>query len=102
MSSLASAGAKPPTYQPSAILTSAGVAGAGSREAALRWCSPCRYSGRIEDTDQVPLDRGVNAMQKNYATSVKRGQLTQDYVDQRLKLIQPTLSKRTCPCGRSG
>jgi 3-hydroxyacyl-CoA dehydrogenase len=31
-------------------------------------------------------------IQKNYATSVKRGRFTQAFVDERLKLIQPTLS----------
>ncbi len=46
----------------------------------------------LKDADQPALDRGLASIQKNYATSVKRGRLTQDYVDERLKLIQPTLS----------
>jgi 3-hydroxyacyl-CoA dehydrogenase len=46
----------------------------------------------LKDADQAALDRGFANIQKNYATSVKRGRFTQDFVDERLKLIQPTLS----------
>jgi 3-hydroxyacyl-CoA dehydrogenase len=46
----------------------------------------------LKEADQAALDRGVANIQKNYATSVKRGRFTQDFVEQRLKLIQPTLS----------
>ena len=46
----------------------------------------------LKEADQAALDRGLGNIQKNYATSVKRGRFTQDFVDERLKLIQPTLS----------
>jgi 3-hydroxyacyl-CoA dehydrogenase len=46
----------------------------------------------LKEADQAALDRGVANIQKNYATSVKRGRFTQDFVEQRLKLIQPTLN----------
>jgi len=46
----------------------------------------------LKETDQAALDRGVANIQKNYASSVKRGRFTQQFVDERLKLIQPTLS----------
>src|SRR6185437_12426567 len=46
----------------------------------------------LKEADQVALDRGLANIQKNYATSVKRGRFTQQFVDERLKLIQPTLS----------
>jgi 3-hydroxyacyl-CoA dehydrogenase len=46
----------------------------------------------VKEADQAALDRGVAAIQKNYANSVKRGRFTQQFVDERLKLIQPTLS----------
>jgi 3-hydroxyacyl-CoA dehydrogenase len=46
----------------------------------------------LKDADQAALDRGFANIQKNYATSVKRGRFTQDFADERLKLIQPTLS----------
>jgi len=46
----------------------------------------------LKETDQATLDRGVANIQKNYASSVKRGRFTQHFVDERLKLIQPTLT----------
>jgi 3-hydroxyacyl-CoA dehydrogenase len=46
----------------------------------------------LKDTDQAALDRGLANIQKNYANSVKRGRFTQQFVDERMKLIQPTLS----------
>jgi 3-hydroxyacyl-CoA dehydrogenase len=46
----------------------------------------------LKETDQAALDRGIANIQKNYANSVKRGRLTQQSADERLKLIQPTLS----------
>jgi 3-hydroxyacyl-CoA dehydrogenase len=45
----------------------------------------------LKETDQAALDRGLSNIQKNYANSVKRGRFTQQFVDERLKLIQPTL-----------
>ena len=47
---------------------------------------------RIKETDQAALDKGMNIIRKNYDTSVKRGRFTQQFVDERLKLITPTLS----------
>ena len=46
----------------------------------------------LKETDQAALDRGLSTIQKNYANSVKRGRFTQVYVDERLKLIKPTLA----------
>ena len=46
----------------------------------------------LKEADQAALDRGLANIQKNYANSRKRGRFTQEYVDQRLKLIKPTLS----------
>jgi 3-hydroxyacyl-CoA dehydrogenase len=46
----------------------------------------------LKDTDQAALERGLANVQKNYATSVKRGRFTQEYVDERMKMIKPTLS----------
>jgi 3-hydroxyacyl-CoA dehydrogenase len=46
----------------------------------------------LKDADQPALDRGLATIQKNYASSVKRGRFTQEFVDERLKLIRPTLS----------
>jgi 3-hydroxyacyl-CoA dehydrogenase len=46
----------------------------------------------LKDADQPALDRGMATIQKNYASSVKRGRFTQQFVDECLKRIQPTLS----------
>lgn len=46
----------------------------------------------LKDADQPALDRGLATIQKNYQNSVKRGRLTQQCVDERIKLIQPTLT----------
>jgi 3-hydroxyacyl-CoA dehydrogenase len=46
----------------------------------------------LKDADQPALDRGMANIQKNYASSVKRGRFTQQFVDDCLKRIQPTLS----------
>jgi 3-hydroxyacyl-CoA dehydrogenase len=46
----------------------------------------------LKEADQAALDRGLANIYKNYATSVKRGRFTQQFVDERLELIRPTLS----------
>lgn len=46
----------------------------------------------LKETDQAALDRGLSNIQKNYASSVARGRFTQAFVDERLKLIRPTLT----------
>jgi 3-hydroxyacyl-CoA dehydrogenase len=46
----------------------------------------------LKEADQAALDRGMANIQKNYASSVARGRFTQQFVDERLKLIQPTLT----------
>jgi 3-hydroxyacyl-CoA dehydrogenase len=46
----------------------------------------------LKEADQPALDRGLATIQKNYQSSVKRGRLTQRFVDERLQLIKPTLS----------
>ena len=45
----------------------------------------------LKESDQAALDRGLANIQKNYANSVKRGRFTQQFVDERLNLIRPTL-----------
>ena len=46
----------------------------------------------LKDTDQPALDRGLATIQKNYANSVKRGRMTEEFVVERMKLITPTLT----------
>jgi 3-hydroxyacyl-CoA dehydrogenase len=46
----------------------------------------------LKEADQAALDRGLATIQRNYLSSVKRGRFTQQFVDERLQLIHPTLS----------
>ena len=46
----------------------------------------------LKETEQTALDRGLATIRKNYETSVKRGRFTQQFMDERLKLIKPTLT----------
>ena len=46
----------------------------------------------LKDADQPALDRGMEVIRKNYASSLKRGRFTQRFVDERLQLIKPLLS----------
>jgi 3-hydroxyacyl-CoA dehydrogenase len=45
----------------------------------------------LKEVDQPALDRGLAKIQKNYASSVQRGRFTQQFVDERMALITPTL-----------
>lgn len=45
----------------------------------------------LKDADQAAIDRGIANIRKNYAISVQRGRFMQGYVDERMKLISPTL-----------
>ncbi len=46
----------------------------------------------LKEVDQPALDHGLAKIRKNYASSVQRGRFTQQFVDERLALITPTLS----------
>jgi 3-hydroxyacyl-CoA dehydrogenase len=45
----------------------------------------------LKEADQAALDRGLATIRKNYASSVKRGRFTQQFVDECLDRIQPSL-----------
>lgn len=45
----------------------------------------------LKETEQAALDRGLATIRKNYETSVKRGRFTQQFMDERMQLIKPTL-----------
>jgi 3-hydroxyacyl-CoA dehydrogenase len=46
----------------------------------------------LKETEQAALDRGMNTIRKNYENTMKKGRLTQQQMDDRLKLITPTLT----------
>jgi 3-hydroxyacyl-CoA dehydrogenase len=72
----------------SAAVVGAGTMGGGITMALANAGIPVL----LKETDQAALDRGLATIQKNYANSVKRGRFTQQFMDERLKLIKPTLS----------
>jgi len=45
----------------------------------------------VKETAQDALDRGISTIRKNYATTVSKGRLTQQAMDQRMSLITPQL-----------
>ena len=46
----------------------------------------------LREAEQAALDRGMNTIRKNYDNSVKKGRFTQQQMDDRMKLIKPTLA----------
>jgi 3-hydroxyacyl-CoA dehydrogenase len=46
----------------------------------------------ILETSQAALDKGLATIRRNYESSVKRGKLTPDKLEARMRLLQPTLS----------
>ena len=73
-------------------LNSVGIVGAGTMGGGIAMVfANAGTPVLLKDTDQAALDRGIANIQKNYANSVKRGRFTQPFVDERLKLIRPTL-----------
>jgi 3-hydroxyacyl-CoA dehydrogenase len=45
----------------------------------------------LKETTQELLDKGLATIRKNYAATVQKGRLTQQQMDERMALIQPTL-----------
>ncbi len=82
-----------PKDTPTIPVNSVAIVGAGTMGGGIAMvCANAGIPVVIKDTDQAALDHGLATIQKNYATSVKRGRFTQQYVDERLKLIKTTLN----------
>jgi len=54
-------------------------------------CANAGIEVRLRDATHAALDAGMAAVRHNYASSVKRGRLTEEAVDERLARIQPQL-----------
>jgi 3-hydroxyacyl-CoA dehydrogenase len=81
-----------PKDTPLIPVKTAGVVGAGTMGGGIAMVlANAGIPVLVKEVDQAALDRGMASIQKNYANSVKRGRFTQQFVDERLKLIQPTL-----------
>jgi len=82
-----------PKETPLIPVNSAAVVGAGTMGGGIAMVlANAGISVLLKEADQAALDRGMATIQKNYASSVKRGRFTQQFVDDCLKRIQPTLS----------
>jgi len=81
-----------PKETPIVPVNSVGVVGAGTMGGGIAMVfANAGIPVLLKETDRAALDRGLANIQKNYANSVKRRRLTQQFVDERLKLIRPTL-----------
>ena len=82
-----------PKETPVIPVNSAAVVGAGTMGGGIAMVfANAGIPLLLKETDQAALDRGLANIQKNYANSIKRGRFTQQFVDERLKLIKPTLT----------
>jgi 3-hydroxyacyl-CoA dehydrogenase len=82
-----------PKETPVVPINSAAVVGAGTMGGGIAMVfANAGIPVLLKDADQAALGRGLANIQRNYATSVKRGRFSQQFVDERLKLIRPTLS----------
>ncbi len=82
-----------PKDTPVIPVNSIAIVGAGTMGGGIAMvCANAGITVLLKDTDQAALDRGLANIKKNYATSVKRGRFTQEFVDERIRMIKPTLS----------
>ena len=82
-----------PKETPLITVRSAAVVGAGTMGGGIAMVlANAGIPVLLKEADQAAMDRGLANIQKNYANSVKRGRFTQQFADERLKLIQPTLT----------
>jgi 3-hydroxyacyl-CoA dehydrogenase len=81
-----------PKETPIVPVNSVGIIGAGTMGGGIAMVfANAGIPVLLRESDQAALDRGLANIRKNYANSVKRGRFTQQFVDERLKLIRPTL-----------
>jgi len=72
----------------------AAIIGAGTMGGGIAMCfANAGIPVTIIDTTQEALDRGLERVKGNYATSVKRGSITPDQRDKRLALITPAVDR---------
>jgi len=72
----------------------AAIVGAGTMGGGIAMCfAGAGIPVTLIDATQEALDRGLDRVRGNYATSVKRGSITQDQADARLALITPALDR---------
>ncbi|AXQ28162.1 3-hydroxyacyl-CoA dehydrogenase [Solimonas sp. K1W22B-7] len=81
-----------PDSTPLRPIDSAAVIGAGTMGGGIAMnFANVGIPVRILEMKQEALDRGLGVIRKNYENQVRKGKLTQEKLDQRMALIQPTL-----------
>ena len=75
-------------------VASAAIIGAGTMGGGIAMCfAGAGIPVALIDTTQEALDRGMDRVRANYATSVKRGSITQAQMDERLDRITPATDR---------
>ena len=71
----------------------AAVVGAGTMGSGIATAmASAGISVLLREADQAALDRGMNAIRRNYASAVSKGRLTGQAAEERMTLITPVLS----------
>lgn len=82
-----------PKETPIIPVNSVGIIGAGTMGGGIAMSfANAGIPVLLKETEQAALDRGLATIRKNYETSVKRGRFTQQFMDERMQLIKPTLT----------
>jgi 3-hydroxyacyl-CoA dehydrogenase len=72
----------------------AAIVGAGTMGGGIAMCfAAAGIPVTVIDATQEALDRGLERVRANYATSMKRGSVTQEEMDARLGLITPSIDR---------
>ena len=82
-----------PTSTPLRTIRSVAVIGAGTMGGGIAMnFANAGIPVTVLETTQAALDKGLNTVKKNYENTLKKGRLTQDEYDKRIRLITGTLS----------
>src|SRR3954454_2015610 len=82
-----------PKETPTIPVSTAAVIGAGTMGGGIAMnFANAGIPVLLKETDQAPLDRGMPTIRRNYENTMKKGRLTQQQMDDRMKLIKPTLT----------
>ncbi|MEO7939356.1 MAG: 3-hydroxyacyl-CoA dehydrogenase NAD-binding domain-containing protein [Burkholderiaceae bacterium] len=82
-----------PADTPTLPIRRVGIVGAGTMGGGIAMCFlNAGFSVTIVETRQDALDRGLQAIRRNYDSTAKRGRLTSAEVDRRMALLTGTLS----------
>ncbi|HEY2842230.1 MAG TPA: 3-hydroxyacyl-CoA dehydrogenase NAD-binding domain-containing protein [Bryobacteraceae bacterium] len=82
-----------PAETPVREVRSAGIIGAGTMGSGIAMCfANAGLPVTLLESDGEALERGVETIRRNWASSVARGRMTEAQLAQRMDLIRPTLS----------